>query len=133
MYFIGLYMNKESYLEKYTKKEVFIKRDEKNEKLCNCYVADSFWKRFRGLMMASELPENYSLLLTKTNSIHMFFMNYPLDIIFFTKNGEIIEILQNFPRRAVSKIYSKASFALELKAGFLKDKNLAKGDTLIVE
>ncbi|MBN2694587.1 DUF192 domain-containing protein [bacterium] len=126
-------MSKKIYLENYKTKEIFLKKGDKKEKLCNSYVADSFWKRFRGLMMAPELPENFSLLLTKTNSIHMFFMNYPLDIIFISKNGEIIDILENFPKRALSKIYSKASFAIELKAGFLKNKNLAKGDILIIE
>ena len=103
----------------------------KNEKhLCKCYLADSFFKRFKGLMLASPLVDDEALFLTKTNSIHMFFMKYELDIIFLDKDNHIVEIINSIKRRRVTKIYSKAVSVVELKAGYLKSFDLSIGDLL---
>jgi len=103
----------------------------KNDKLlCVCYVADSFWKRFKGLMLASPLEEGYGLLLPSTNSIHMFFMKYELDIIFLDKEYKVIDIIHSMKRRRVSKIYSNVKNVIELESGYLKKFDLNIGDIL---
>jgi uncharacterized membrane protein (UPF0127 family) len=43
--------------------------------------ADSFWGRFMGLMGRAALPEGEGLYLVG-NSIHMFFMRFPIDAVF---------------------------------------------------
>ena len=45
-------------------------------------VADNFWTRFKGLMLAPDLAEGEGLIITPCNSIHMMFMRYPIDAIF---------------------------------------------------
>lgn len=46
--------------------------------------ADSFWARFMGLMGRTSLPADEGLYLAG-NSIHMFFMRFPIDAVFVGK------------------------------------------------
>ena len=94
-------------IKNYNKK--LVKIDGKNIVLCNCYIADSFFKRFKGLMLASPLEENEGLILTKTNSIHMFFMKYEIDVLFLDKDNVIIDKIISMKRRRVSKIYKNCT------------------------
>jgi uncharacterized membrane protein (UPF0127 family) len=43
--------------------------------------ADSFWGRFMGLMGRASLPDDEGLYIPG-NSIHMFFMRFPIDAVF---------------------------------------------------
>ncbi|MEA2622370.1 MAG: uncharacterized protein QOH61_1280, partial [Chloroflexota bacterium] len=43
--------------------------------------ARSFWGRFRGLMGRASLPDGEGLYIAG-NSIHMFFMRFPIDALF---------------------------------------------------
>lgn len=54
------------------------------------FIANNFKKRFLGLMGKKEGV--YGLLLQPCNSIHTFFMRYPLDALFLDKNNKIIAI-----------------------------------------
>ena len=45
-------------------------------------VADTFWKRLRGLLGTREWPEGNALLISPCNSVHMFGMKYCLDVLF---------------------------------------------------
>lgn len=54
------------------------------------YIADTFKKRFLGLMGKKEGV--YGLLLLKCNSIHTMFMRYELDALFLDENDNILAI-----------------------------------------
>ena len=56
----------------------------------SAHRAEGFLARGRGLMLTRELPEGAGLVLEPCNSIHMFFMRYPLDIIFLDKSGVVL-------------------------------------------
>ncbi len=81
-------------------------------------------------MLAPPLEEGYGLLLPSTNSIHMFFMKYELDIIFLDKEYKVIDIIHSMKRRRVSKIYSNVKNVIELESGYLKKFDLNIGDIL---
>jgi uncharacterized membrane protein (UPF0127 family) len=101
-----------------------------SKKICDSYIADSFFKRFKGLMFSKSIEDRESLLLTKTNSIHMFFMNYNIDVLFLDKTYKIIDIKINMKKRTISKIYKNVENVLEFKANYLKQFNLKIGDIL---
>ncbi|TWT73332.1 DUF192 domain-containing protein [Allorhodopirellula solitaria] len=44
-------------------------------------IADTFWKRFRGLQFRGSLPESSGLLLTPCSSIHTCWMRFSIDVI----------------------------------------------------
>jgi hypothetical protein len=58
-------------------------------------TADTFFARFRGLMLRRHLPAGHGLLLTPCNSIHMCFMRFAIDAIFIDRNYRVLKIARN--------------------------------------
>jgi uncharacterized membrane protein (UPF0127 family) len=112
-------------------KKNLVKIEGKNIILCNCYIADSFLKRFKGLMLTPPLEENEGLILTKTNSIHMFFMKYEIDVLFLDKDNIIIDKIISMKKRRVSKIYKNCNIVIELKSKALLNLDIKIGDKVI--
>jgi uncharacterized membrane protein (UPF0127 family) len=98
-----------------------------------CAVADSFIKRFIGLMGKENLPEGGGLLITPCNSIHMFFMNFPLDIVFINKDRIIVHLIENIKPWQVSKVVFDARSTLELPVGTISTSSTQVGDVLKFE
>ena len=50
-----------------------------------CLVADSPWSRMRGLLGRRGLESGEGLLLRPTGSVHTFFMRFPIDAVFLSR------------------------------------------------
>jgi len=82
----------------------------------NVSVARSMWARFWGLMGKRELDEGHGLLLSPCSSIHMFFMRFPLDVIFLDKSNRVTKVVSGIkPWRAA--LGGGGHSALELRTG----------------
>lgn len=97
-------------------------------------VADSFWTRFKGLMMAPDLAEGEGLIITPCNSIHMMFMRYAIDALFIDKTNKIVAIYENLkPWIGLTKLYSNVVSVIELPANIVKKLDLKIEDSLRLE
>ena len=100
------------------------------EVLCHrMIVASNTLSRMKGLMFSEELPDCDGFLIRPGNSIHTFFMRYPLDVVFMDNNFKIVKVLYDLNPWRMTWIYFRSVQVLEMKAGTLK-KNLNQGDTL---
>lgn len=90
-------------------------------------LADTAWKRFKGLMMRSYMPQGAALFLHKTNSIHMCFMRFPIDAVYVDKQKRIVKIVRNLPPWTGISACLKANSVLEMKAGEAARLGLAVG------
>lgn len=67
----------------------------------NCYtveVADTFWKRFLGLMGRKSLEQDKALLITPCNSIHTFFMRFRMTAVFVDKElKSVVKVVPDMP------------------------------------
>ena len=90
-------------------------------------VADSFWARFKGLMLRKNLPENTGLLISPCNSIHMCFMRFRLDIVFLTENWEIVKISRRVLPWVGFALCPRAHMVIELPSGTADKYALAVG------
>jgi uncharacterized protein len=88
----------------------------------NIKTAKTFWERLLGLMFAKDLVGFDGMLITPCNSIHTFFMNFDLDVVFMDKNFNIVKIIRNLRPQRITGLYLNASQVLELKAGTLSEK-----------
>ncbi len=95
-----------------------------------CKVADSFWSRFIGLIGRKELPKGSALLIIPCNSIHMFFMKFPIDLIFIDKNSIVVQTVQNIRPWSISKIVKSAHCTIELPVGTVLASKTKIGDKL---
>lgn len=88
---------------------------------------ESMLDRFRGLLSSPQPNSGEGLLLSPCNSIHMFFMSYPLDIVFIDRDGKIISRRENLrPWRMAGE--RKATTVLECRAGEIARLGLKDGE-----
>ena len=85
-------------------------------------TADSFWGRFRGLMLRSELAPGSGLLLRPGTSIHMMFMRFPIDAIFCDKEHRVTKVARGLrPWVGVAAGGKGAKYVIELPSGAAAD------------
>lgn len=94
-------------------------------------LATSIWSRFWGLMGKKGLPEGHGLLIDPCSSIHMFFMRFPLDVVFLDHDGRVTKVVKEIKpwRMALGGGGKKA---LEITAGAASTANVEAGDELTV-
>jgi uncharacterized membrane protein (UPF0127 family) len=95
-------------------------------------VAESAWKRFLGLMGRRSLPPGQGLMIRPCNSIHMFFMRFPLDVAFLDGEGRVLRLYHGIRPWRVSRIVVGAKAAVELPAGALAAAGVERGTRLDV-
>jgi uncharacterized protein len=102
--------------------------------LCKAGVADTFFSRFRGLMLRSELAVDEGLLIEYSRhlgskSVHGFFMRFPLDLVFIDSEKRVVEIALLRPWKMYNP-RADCRWVLELNAGFVERHGLRVGDVL---
>lgn len=55
-------------------------------------VARGHWGRFRGLMLRRSLEPGGGLRLEPCTSIHMMFMRFPIDAVFYDRDGRVTRV-----------------------------------------
>ena len=117
-----------------------------NAKLCE----DNFSK-FIGLMLSKQakidkrflVPRNSKEFLGKQSralifkfkrdkiiSLHMFFVFYPIDVLFLDKNKIVVDTKENFKPFTFYKSKKKAMYAIELSAGTVRKSKTSIGNKI---
>jgi uncharacterized protein len=92
-------------------------------------VAASFYSRLLGYMFKSSIAVDEALIFYNAPSIHMFFMRFPLDIVFLGEDNKVIKIYSHLaPWRLANCLFSRVT--IELPAGKVDSLGLAIGDIL---
>lgn len=115
-------------------KEILIINLTKGTKIGKVEVADSFFSRFMGLMFRKNVDNGMLLKLPQSRSrhgsaIHMFFMRFPLDIVFADSDRKIVDMVTIDPWKTYTPI-APAKYVIELKTGSIKEFDLEIGDEL---
>lgn len=116
-------------------KTVRVLNSTRNSVLCErCQIADSFWARGKGLLGRASLPADEGIWLSPGGSIHMFWMKFPIDVVFVTRDDVVADFVENIaPGKtyvAKDKGAGKPFAALEIAAGQIAARGLAIGDQL---
>ncbi len=106
--------------------------DTETEIAHTCRVADNFFTRLKGLQGKKSLPDGEGLLIKPCNSVHTFGMKISIDVVFLSKENEVIYMMEKMPPRKISPIVKKAAAVLELPAGRLEQTPILKGQHLTV-
>lgn len=99
----------------------------------HCMIADNFFSRLKGLMGIDSFIEGSGLFITPCNSVHMFFMKIPLDILFIDKNNTVVHMVENLKPWKLTRIVWKAHSVIELPVGVIKNSFTQLGDHLDLE
>ena len=92
-------------------------------------VANSFFDRFKGLLMHSSLPEGTGLVLEKCNSIHTIGMKFPIDVVFLDAGKKVLSVKSNMKSWKMAYCPG-ATRVIECNAGVASDKGIVKGEVL---
>jgi uncharacterized membrane protein (UPF0127 family) len=99
----------------------------------NVSKADTFYKRLKGLMFTKSLPAGHGLLIQPCQSIHTFFMNYSIDVLYLSKDFEIVGLDETLKPAKVGKYQKRAYSVLELPAGTILKTETKIGNYLTIK
>ncbi|MCZ8537261.1 DUF192 domain-containing protein [Paenisporosarcina quisquiliarum] len=90
--------------------------------------ATNFESRLKGLLFQKKAITKEGLLLTPCNSVHMFFMRFPIDVVFLNQTNKVVKVVSDLkPWRIVPPV-SGAHSALELPVGTILERDICVGD-----
>jgi uncharacterized membrane protein (UPF0127 family) len=95
-----------------------------------CRTAQTSWQRMKGLLGAKDLPSGEALIITQCRSIHMFFMNFSIDVIFCDRQNKVVGLCLGIKPFCLSPIFFKASYAIELPSGSIAATKTQLGDQI---
>ena len=98
----------------------------------HCRVAASLRDRTVGLLATPTLPTGEGLLIERTQSIHMFFMRYPIDVVFVDRQAKVIRTVTGLRPWRVIWWARGARDCLELPVGAVEASGTVRGDQLAV-
>jgi uncharacterized membrane protein (UPF0127 family) len=93
-------------------------------------MADTFLSRLIGLLSRTSLPSGEGLLITRCQSIHMFFMRFAIDAVFVDNTHKVVGIVKNIKPFQLSPVFFKSSFVVELPIGTISASQTLPGDQL---
>lgn len=92
-------------------------------------IADTSRARNKGLLGRSGLPPGGGLWITPCQSVHTFFMKFPLDLVYIGRDKRVKKVRRNVPAWRVSACLTAHSI-LELPAGAIDQSRTLPGHQL---
>ncbi len=96
-------------------------------------VASSARDRMVGLLRTPEVLPGEGLLIERSPSIHMFFMRYPIDVVFVDRAGRITRTVSKLRPWRIVAWARGARDCIELRAGAIDESGTVAGDQLAFE
>jgi hypothetical protein len=96
-------------------------------------LASSYWSRFWGLMFRRGLNAGDGILLTKSSSIHSFFMFFRFDAVYVDRDNRVVKVVHSMRPWWVSFGGKGAKDTLELPGGVAAATGTVAGDVLAFE
>ncbi len=96
-------------------------------------VARSFWSRLRGLSFRRQLLAGSGLVFHANNSVHTFWMRFPIDLIFADREGIVLGLREAMPPGRPFAGARGAYWTVELPTGVIRESGTERGDRLRFE
>ncbi len=101
--------------------------------ICKSRIATTFVPRLMGLMLRSGIGDDEAIVFPKCNSIHTFFMRFPIDVLFVAKNGQVVEIQNSLGPWRMLMPRKNVSHTVEMRSHRAKELGICEGDQLQCE
>jgi len=98
----------------------------------HCVVAETYLLRLRGLLGRRDLPAGHGLLLRPCNSVHTWFLRFPIDVVFLDRELTVLRVLPRMGKWRMAGARG-ATAVLELAAGEAETRGVLPGDRLVLE
>ena len=85
--------------------------------------------RKRGLLGRDAIPADYALVLAPCSAVHTFFMRFPIDLLFVSRDGTVTKAIKSVrPWRIAGSLSAYA--VIEAGAGFIERHELVPGEKI---
>lgn len=99
----------------------------------NLELAEGAWPRMKGLLGRRELPADRALWIKRCGSVHTFFMQFAIDLVFVDGDMKVTKTVAGVkPGRFVWSNF-RSRDVIEMGEGFLARHPLRVGDVLNVD
>jgi len=96
-------------------------------------VADTFWRRLKGLLGRDGLEPGEGLVIQPCDSIHMFGMRFPLDVLHLDRSGKVLKVVANIKPNHLGPIVWRSRTVIELPAGTAAATGTVPGDQIALD
>jgi len=86
-----------------------------------------------GLLGRKNISPQEALIISRCNSIHMFFMRFSIDAIFVDRNHCVVGLTPEIKPFHVSPIFFKSNYVIEVAAGIIVEKKISVGDQIEIQ
>ena len=96
-------------------------------------LCESPGSQARGLMFSGFIDDKalvFDFKKPRSISLHMFFVFFPIDLIFLDSKFKVVELRKSFMPFTLYKSKKKARYLIELSAGVIEESNTKVGDIL---
>jgi len=93
-------------------------------------IAQNFRQRSIGLLNRKSLESGEALLIKPCNSIHTFFMRFPIDVAFLDKEGRVVSIVKNMAAWKLASCIFNGYMTLEMPIGSIERYEIEIGDLI---
>jgi hypothetical protein len=97
-----------------------------------CEVPESSFGRARGLLGRDGLEVGEGMLIDRAGSVHMFFMRFPIDVVFLDRDRNVVGVRHGLRPWQVAAA-RRAVAALELPAGAAAEAGIEEGHVLTLQ
>jgi uncharacterized protein len=97
-----------------------------------CEIPESSFGRARGLLGRSGLGAGEGMLIDRAGSVHMFFMRFPIDVVFLARDRTVVGVKHRLAPWHVAGARGAVA-SLELPAGRAAEVGVERGDVLVFE
>lgn len=95
-------------------------------------IARTFRQRLVGLIGRPGLTAGEALILEPCQSVHMFFMRFPLDIVYLDRDGAVLRSVPDLAPGLVGPYVPGAQTVIELPAGTIENTGTKTGDRIVL-
>ena len=95
-------------------------------------IADTAWRRVRGLLGRTGLEPGVGLLIRPCGGIHTFGMQFPIDVVFLARDGLVMKVVRNLRPWRLAPGPRGTHAVLEVQSGWLPEDAIRAGDVLRV-
>ena len=95
-------------------------------------MAGTWLSRLRGLMFRQGLPAGKCLVLSPCNSVHTCFMKFSIDVLFISRVGKVVHMLEDVPPFRFSPVVWEARSVIELPAQTIRFTGTSLNDLVSI-
>lgn len=110
--------------------KLLVKNTDRNTTVTtNADIADTSQKRRTGLLKHTNLAAGEGLWIVPCEAVHTFGMNFPIDVLYLSKQKKVLKIRDNMKKSRMS-LCLRAHSVLEVPAGHAATTGTVVGDQL---